>query len=99
MLDSRLFYTLGKTIKVQKKNAIWHLHQWYGQTQEKKESSVHRLNSFKAPKFEYKSVPSAQTTVPHSELIPVPVRASLAGTAEEYVPVSIESVPESSMSL
>ncbi|XP_031640029.1 uncharacterized protein LOC116351997 [Contarinia nasturtii] len=59
-------------------------------------NNVTGLNRFKARTFEYKSVPSAQTPLPHSEHVPIPKKPS---PGEQYVPPTFESAPESSYSL
>lgn len=52
-------------------------------------NSFYGLNRLKGRKFECKSVPLAQTTVPHSESLPVPPPRRRGGTAEEYVAVNV----------
>lgn len=56
-----------------------------------------RFNRSKLASYEYQSVPSAQTPLPHSENVPVPKKPS--PTEEYLVPPTFESVPESSLSI
>lgn len=54
------------------------------------------MNRRKAMEYIYQSVPSAQTTLPHSPPVPIPRKPS---PTEEYIPPSFFSEPESNFSL
>jgi len=54
------------------------------------------FNRLRAANFNYKSVPSAQRPLPHSETVPIP---KIPSPTEVYLPPTFESAPESSYSL
>lgn len=58
-------------------------------------NNVRGINRSKASKFQYKSVLSAQTPLPHSENVPIPKKRS---PGEESAAPKFDCVPESSFS-